>query len=154
MENITVTCNRQGNPLVNPLTRCSTLIFLLTCPLGNYVSSFTCRVYFFGCPKKSPARFASLFIEFSILVPSNFMPSINPTRDVIWYHCLLAVKSLHKISTLYHCNQHSHAWMTFTIHGLLSGKAGTRWRLHRVPAFGATPLVPFPFAFASSTHPW
>ena len=51
------------------LWQCSTLIFLLTCPLGNSVSSFTCRVYFFGCPKKSPARFARCFIEFSIPVP-------------------------------------------------------------------------------------
>ena len=52
--------------------QCSTLIFLLTCPLGNYVSSFTCRVYFLVAQKKSPARFVRSFIEFSILVPSNF----------------------------------------------------------------------------------
>ena len=52
--------------------QCSTLIFLLTCPLGNYVASFTCRVYFLVAQKKSPARFAGSFIEFSILVPSNF----------------------------------------------------------------------------------
>ena len=101
--------------------QCSTLIFLLTCPLGNYVSSFTCRVYFFGCPKKSPARYAHCFIEFSILVPSNFMPSINPKREIIQSHCRLIIKSLHKISNLFHCNQHSHAGMMFTIDGLLLG---------------------------------
>ena len=89
--------------------QCSTLIFLLTCPLGNYVSSFTCRVYFLIAQKRSPARFAHCFIEFSILVPSDFIPSINPKREVIRSHCLLTVKSLHKISTLFHCNQHSHA---------------------------------------------
>ena len=99
--------------------QCLTLILLLTCTLGNYVSSFTCRVYFFGCPKKSPPLFARCFIEFSILVPSNFMPSINPKREVIRSHWLLAVKSLHKISTLFHCNQHSHAYITFTVHRLL-----------------------------------
>ena len=103
------------------IAQCSTLIFLLTCPLGNFVSSFTCRVYFFGCAKKSPPCFAHCFIEFSILVPSNFMPSINPKREVIRSHCLLTVKSLHKISTLFHCNQHSHALMMFTIDGLLLG---------------------------------
>ena len=52
--------------------QCSTLIFLLTCPLGNYISSFTCRVYFLVAQKKSPARFVRSFIEFSIFVPSNF----------------------------------------------------------------------------------
>ena len=52
--------------------QCSTLIFLLTCPLGNYVTSFTCRVYFLVAQEKSPARFARSFIEFSILVPSYF----------------------------------------------------------------------------------
>ena len=87
-------------PLCNYLdcVQCSTLIFLLTCPLGNYVSSFTCQVYFLVAQKKSTARFARCFIEFSILVSSNFMPGINPKREVIWYHCLLTVKSLHKIS--------------------------------------------------------
>ena len=54
------------------LFQCSTLLFLLTCPLRNYVASFTCRVYFLVAPKKSPARFPRSFIEFSIVVPSNF----------------------------------------------------------------------------------
>ena len=34
----------------------------------------------FWLPKK-------ITIEFSILVPCNFMPSVNPKREVIWYHC-------------------------------------------------------------------
>ena len=63
-------CNILGS-LFNQ-NQCSTLIFLLTCPLGNYVARFTCRVYFLVAPKKSPARFARSFIEFSIIVPSNF----------------------------------------------------------------------------------
>ena len=114
-------------------SQCLTLIFLLTCPLGNFVSSFTCQVYFFGCPKKSPPRFARCFIEFSILVPFNFMPSINPKREVLRSHCLLTVKSLHKISTLFHCNRHSHAWVTFTIHGLLFGSVFQDW--HKISWF-------------------
>ena len=44
--------------------QCSTLIFLLTCPLGNYVSSFTCQVYFLVAQKNQ--QLASLTVSLNL----------------------------------------------------------------------------------------
>ena len=63
-------------------TQCSTLIFLLTCPLDNYVASFTCRQCIFWLPKKNhQLALLAVSLNFQYLCLLTLMPSINPKRD-------------------------------------------------------------------------
>ena len=45
----------------------STLIFLLTCPLGNYVSSFTCQGYFLVAQKNQQLASLTVSLNFQYL---------------------------------------------------------------------------------------
>ena len=78
--------------------QCSTLIFLLTCPLGNYDASFTCRAYFLVAQKKHQLALLAVSLNFQYLCLLTLMSSINPKREVIWYHCLPTVKNFNFIS--------------------------------------------------------
>ena len=57
------------------------LIFLLTCPLGNYVASFTCRVYFLVPKKNHQLALLAVWLNFQYLCLLTLMPSINPKRN-------------------------------------------------------------------------
>ena len=47
--------------------QCSTLVFLLTCPLGNYVSSFTWQMYFLVAKKNHQLTSLTVSLKFQYL---------------------------------------------------------------------------------------